>query len=192
MNLGDLLMVMLPGVDRISHFLWGSIEPPELYPPEARPSPEVREAGAAVLRLYYQYVDALVGVLAQDYGKDDLVLVVSDHGFEAGVVYAGLTGLHQTEKAIEGIIFARGRGIPAGGPAGTVSVNDVTPTILAWWGLPVADDMDGRPASFLGPRRTAARSIPTYDTTPIERLATTPSGVEAEIVEGLRALGYID
>ena len=72
-----------------------------------------------------------------------------------------------------------------------MSVNDVTPTILAWWGLPVADDMDGRPASFLGPQ-LAARSIPTYDTTPIERLATTPSGVEAEIIEDLKALGYID
>ena len=56
----------------------------------------------------------------------------------------------------------------------------------------MAEDMDGRPASFLGPRRSAARSIPTYDTTPIERLATTPSGVEAEIIEDLKALGYID
>ena len=71
-----------------------------------------------------------------------------------------------------------------------VSVNDVTPTILAWLGLPVAADMDGKVTSFL--RGGAAEEIATYDTTPIERVSTVPSGAEQAILEQLRALGYLE
>ena len=66
---------------------------------------------------------------------------------------------------------------------------DVTPTILAWLRLPVAADMDGAPAGFA--RSEAVGRIATYDTRPIERLASGASGVEEDIKDELRALGYI-
>jgi hypothetical protein len=71
-------------------------------------------------------------------------------------------------------------------------VNDVTPTILAWLGLPVARDMDGQPASFLAVDRDSVATIPTYDTRPIERLGGAPSGAEAMLLEQLRSLGYLE
>ena len=48
-------------------------------------------------------------------------------------------------------LFARGAGIAPGSDSGTPSVNDVPPTILAWLGLPLGEDMDGRVTSFLEP-----------------------------------------
>jgi hypothetical protein len=186
----DLLMVLLPGTDRVSHFLWGTIEAPELYPERLRPSPSAREAGAAALKRYYEYVDALVGALVERFGPDDLVMIVSDHGFEAGVRFAFLTGEHESQKAIDGVIFARGRGIPAGRSAGAMTVYDVTPTILAWLGLPVAMDMDGEVAGFV--RDAAEERIPTYDTASVERITTAPSGADEVLIEQLRALGYIE
>ncbi len=186
----ELLMVLLPGIDRVSHLLWGGLEPAELYPPELRPDPSARAALVAALEAYYVYTDALLGALLARFGPEDLVLVVSDHGFEAGVRLGFLTGVHQSEAAAEGVLFARGPGIPAGRPAGPVAIEDVTPTVLAWLGLPAAADMDGRPAPFLVV--PSAGTVASYDTTPVERLAPTPSGAEAAIVEELRQLGYVE
>jgi hypothetical protein len=73
-----------------------------------------------------------------------------------------------------------------------VSVNDVTPTILAWLGLPIGDDMQGRPAAFLAVEPARIARIPTHDTRPIERLGDAPSGAEDTLLEHLRSLGYLE
>jgi len=186
----SLLLCLLPGIDRVSHFLWGGLERAELYPPALQPSPSERVAMLAALEAYYVYTDALVGALLARFGPDDLVIVVSDHGFEAGAPLDFLTGAHESEAAAEGVIFARGPGIPAGRNAGPVGIEDVTPTVLAWLGLAQALDMDGRPAAFL--EVPAVATVPTYDTAPVEHLAVSPSGAEEEIVDQLRELGYVE
>jgi hypothetical protein len=186
----DLLMVLLTGIDRVSHTLWGAVAPPEAYPHHLRFSPAEREAGRAALDAYYAYTDALVGALVDRYGPDDLVIVLSDHGFEAGVMLGYLTGIHRTRKAADGVFFARGSGIPAAGSAGVVPVLDVAPTLLSWLGLPVGDDMDGAPSAFL--ELPPPQRVPSHDTEPVPRMATGPSGAEEAIVEQLRALGYVE
>jgi predicted AlkP superfamily phosphohydrolase/phosphomutase len=173
-----LLMVLLVGVDRLSHLLWAGIEDPDRH----------RAAGDALER-YYEFTDALVGRLAEGFGPRDLIVVLSDHGFES----AGpgkLSGTHASERARDGVLIAHGPGIAPGSPTLGTSVLDVTPTILAWLGLPVGADMDGRPAAFLDAGDVA--TIPTHDTRPIRRLEGENSGVEVEILEELRALGYIE
>lgn len=192
-----LMMVLLPGIDRVSHFLWGMLEPPEALSEGVRPTPEERAAGVAALRGYYVHTDRLIGLLLERYGPGDLVVVVSDHGFELGEasvevggVRSLLTGGHASEAASRGVLFARGPGVRRGAPVEGTSVNDVTPTILTWLGLPLGSDMDGRPAAFL--EREPPPPIATYDGKPIERLATQGRGAEPERLEELRALGYID
>ena len=96
----------------------------------------------------------------------------------------------RTARALVGVLFARGRGIPAGSSTRGVTVNDITPTILAWLGLPVARDMDGRPMASLDVEHV--EPIATYDTKPIPRLESESSAAEAEILEELRALGYLE
>jgi len=190
----DLLMVFLPGIDRVSHWLWGNLEPEDLYPPRLRPSAEERRAGVRALYSYYEYTDELIGLLLARFGADDLRIVVSDHGFEDGVFFKTLTGQHESERAAEGVFFAQGSGIQAGGSArgvdGPLSVDDITPTVLAWLGLPIGADMDGRPAA--GHDFGNIRTVPTHDTTPIERLRANESGAEPEVLERLRELGYIE
>jgi predicted AlkP superfamily phosphohydrolase/phosphomutase len=190
----EVLMLLLFGIDRVSHWLWGSLEPASAYPEHLRPSPAERDAGRAALLAYYVYTDALLGELLARYGPDDLVVVLSDHGFEAGVLFKHLTGTHESEQAVDGVFYARGPGLPAGeaaeGAGEFLSVNDVTPTILAWLGLPIAEDMQGRPmpAAVRGPLRT----LPSYDTTPVERLGGEDRETEAEILDQLQELGYIE
>ena len=186
----DVLMVFLPGIDRISHWLWGNLEPDELYPPGLRPSVDERQAGATALRQYYAFTDALIGRLVEGYAPEDLVLVVSDHGFEAGVSLMLLTGKHDSPNALNGVLFARGQGIPVDQPAGPVNVFELTPSVLTFAGLPVAQNMAAGPAPFLGKVRIAP--IASYDDIPIERYAPAQSGNEEDIIEHLRALGYLE
>lgn len=187
----DLLMVLLPGVDRVSHHLWGNVEPAEKYPPRLRPSDKARAAGVGALQEYYRYVDEIVGLLMEGYGPDDLIVVLSDHGFEAGTALMYLTGKHESEAAIEGVFFARGPGTPSGGDPGEISVRDVTPTLLAWFGIPIGDDMDGSPMAFLAASQRATR-IASHRQTPIEKVTSAPSGAEADIIERLRMIGYLE
>ncbi len=186
----DLLMILLPGVDRVSHFLWGVLEPAEEYPPELRPTPQERSDGKRAILTYYEYADALIGKLLARAGPRDMVIVVSDHGFEAGRALRFLTGVHESEDALDGILFASGPGITAGSRTDNVSVADITPSILAWMGLPVARDMDGKVASFLEIEHKPM--IASHDVGNIEFLETAPSGVEQDIVEQLRSLGYLE
>ena len=187
----DLLLVFLPGVDRISHALWGVLESPELYPRYLQPTETQREAGRQALFAYYEFVDALLGRLVERYSDEDLIVVVSDHGFEAGVPKLGnLTGDHKSAEAQLGIVFARGPGIRAGAPTDALGVYDITPTVLAWWGLPVGEDMDGAVAPFL--QIDALATVASHDTTPIERVSSAPSGADERILEDLRDLGYLE
>ncbi len=183
----DLMMVFLPGIDRVSHWLWGAVEP-DPDDGGSRFDARQRVAAAAALRATYAYTDALIGALLARYGADDLVMVVSDHGFEAGGAGA-LTGTHETVNALYGVVFARGPGIGAPTEPRGFSVNDVTPTILAWLGLPVAEDMDGRPGAFLHVPEVAR--IASYGG-PVERAGDAPSGAEGAILERLGALGYLE
>jgi predicted AlkP superfamily phosphohydrolase/phosphomutase len=186
----DVMMVFLPGIDRVSHMLWATVEPEEAYDPPIPMTPVLRAAGLAAMREYYRYTDALIGTLLEGYGDRDLVLVVSDHGFEAGRKLAFLTGVHDSEASVDGVIFAAGPGVQAPSDPRRISVNDVTPTVLAWLGLPVARDMDGRPASFLTGREVSW--VESYASTPVERPGSRPSGAEEDILEELESLGYIE
>jgi hypothetical protein len=190
----DLLMVLLPGVDRVSHFLWSSLQDDQsIYPEELRLSPSEQQAGRRALETFYAYVDALVGLLVARFGDDDVILVVSDHGFEPGRGLGILTGVHEGEAALDGIAFARGPGIAPGSSIRDFSVADVTPTLLAFMGLPLGDDMAGRVASFAPFGSTGeVETVPTHDTSRIARMPLGVSGAEGEIIEQLEQLGYIE
>ena len=99
-------------------------------------------------------------------------------------------GKTMTAAALDGVIFARGPGIEPGSSPGHTSVFDIAPSVLAWLGIPIPEDMVGRPAPFL--RVPDPGRVASYDDLPIERLETGGSGTETEIVEHLRALGYLE
>lgn len=187
----DLLMVLLPGVDRVSHFLWSGLQDDQsIYAEELRLSPSEQQAARRALESFYVYVDALVGLLVARFGDDDVILVVSDHGFEPGRGLGILTGVHEGEAALDGIAFARGPGIAPGSSIRDFSVADVTPTLLAFMGLPLGEDMAGRVASF-APFVDVA-TVPTHDTAEVARMPLGVSGAEDEIIEQLEQLGYIE
>ena len=86
-------------------------------------------------------------------------------------------------------MFARGRSIEAGDSIWGMSIYDVTPTVLAWLGIPTGRDMQGRPARFIDAQPPPP--VATHDLRPVERVGDAPSGAEDAIIEQLRRLGYV-
>jgi len=194
----DFSAVYFRGSDITSHFFWRFMEP-ESWKKEL--SAEAIETFSPVVERYYALADSLLGEVLELVDDDTYVVLLSDHGFAGHRGYRGFEGdvavgieMHRED----GIIFVSGPGIKRGGSIAGASVLDVTPTVLALAGLPVARDMDGRPltevmsSTFL--ERYPVVYIDSYevggaphgDLTPIE------SPVDDEIKEMLRSLGYID
>ncbi len=134
------------------------------------------------LEKYYRHIDTLIGQLLVKAGDTyDTIMITTDHGFD------------ERGHADNGWVLLRGPGIKK-----TVirqaSVLDITPTLLYLFGLPVADDMDGRPLSGAFAKATLEahpiKTIPTYETSPLNFIPAF-SEIDKDLEERLRDLGYI-
>jgi len=141
----DFSAVYFRGSDITSHFFWRFMEP-ESWKKEL--SADAVETFSPVVERYYALADSLLGEVLELVGDDTVVVLLSDHGFAGHRGYRGFEGnvavgieMHRED----GIIFVSGPGIERSGSIDGASVLDVTPTVLALAGLPVARDMDGRP-----------------------------------------------
>ncbi len=103
-----------------------------------------------------------------------------------------LSGTH--DRRTDGIFFAAGPRIDRDADIAVVDVLDMTPTILYALGLPVAESFDGRPRvdlfTPLFRRRNPVGSIPSWGET--RESSGTESAVDQDLLDELRALGYID
>ena len=194
----DFNAVYFRGADMVSHFFWRFMEPDSW---NRELSPEAVETFAPVVERYYSLADSLLGEMLALTDDDTIVILCSDHGFAGHRGYRGFEGdvavgvqMHRRD----GVVFIAGPGIAHGRTIGGASVLDITPTVLALSGLPVARDMDGRPLSevmtpeFL--ERHPVTYIDTYDvgTGKAEGEEPVESPVDDEIKEMLRSLGYIN
>jgi len=200
----DLEMILLRGVDPISHHFWKFFEPAAAaYGDAERPSSEEVSRYHSAIEDHYRYVDELLGEVGQS-EPDRVVMLLSDHGFEAGQQpFRGgvLSGTHETTAALYGVFVASGGPIRRGERVESVTILDIAPTVLHLLGLPLAESLEGRALVDIFEPRWAAghpvKAVPTYDCSPVtlspHALSAGPqSPVDEELREQLRALGYIE
>jgi Tfp pilus assembly protein PilF len=193
-----LRMIYYEGPDTTSH-LFMRYRPP-LLPGVARADMEL--FGAMVDR-YYELQDGYIGEIVRQAGEGATIILVSDHGFKSddsrpphSDPRIGKGDAADWHTPI-GVFLAAGPGIRSGLDLGAASVLDVTPTILALFGLPVARDMDGQPlAEALDPALLKERPVAWIDSYGGARSlgqedGAIASGEDAEMIEKLRNLGYI-
>ena len=163
------LAVRYDGLDVVSHYyLRYALLPTPRGVPEAE-----RRRYAQVIDRYYAYIDSELGLALESVRPGDLLLVVSGFGMErlspAKELLSKLlgdskiTGSH--ERAPDGFLLAYGTSIQRGRhPRGAIA--DVAPTLLYFFGLPVARDMDGFARSDIFTRDFASERpitfIPSY------------------------------
>ena len=191
--------------DAIDHFCHGFMQ---YHPPR---QPWVREEDferySQVVSTAYELHDQMLGTLLakarrKARGEDKLnVLLMSDHGFHPDHLRPRAIPDIPAGPAIEhsplGIFVLNGPGIKQDEPLYGVSVLDAAPTLLALFGLPTGEDMDGRVVKAAFEEPPEVGTIPSWEAVsgddgrhpPHTRLAPQAA---AEALDQLVALGYIE
>ncbi len=151
------------GLDTVGHYyLRYTLSPSPRGVPE-----EDRVRFVQVTERYYAFIDRELGLLIDGMAPGDLLIVVSGFGMQrlnpvkkwlAHVLGdPDFSGTH--DRAPDGFLLAFGAAVEPGRHQ-RGSIVDVTPTILYFFGLPVARDMDGYArADLFTPAFTAERPI---------------------------------
>jgi hypothetical protein len=185
------LLVLFRLVDQTCHT---ALHHSELVREHPESTPEQQRRFGQAVSEAYRRVDRAVGELVAACGAACNVVVLSDHGFELEDFPGGLRRYHH-QTAPDGILLAAGPAFRAGRADG-VSVNDMLPLFAYLKGLPLARDLSGRlPEELLAPALLSAsppRAVDTYGTRlrPSD-LASGAEAVDQEMLERLRALGYV-
>ena len=167
----DLMSVYYDSIDHFGHNFM------ELHPPRMKHvQDEDFEVFKDVMTGGYRLHDMLLGRLLQLAGDDATVIILSDHGFQNGEMRPPLQIDHGDNGKRSGagtnpvawhrpygIFVAAGPGIKQDERIYGASLLDITPTILTLFGLPVADDMDGRALTQMLIDPPAVDTIPSYE-----------------------------
>jgi predicted AlkP superfamily phosphohydrolase/phosphomutase len=186
----DLFAVYFGGVDVASHRFWKFA-----WPDDLRYGVGAEEAAilGRVIEEYYVYVDGALAEYLERLAPEDTLVVLSDHGFKP-VLLPGrpTTSGHHRE---EGILVLYGGAARRGGRITSAGLLDVLPTLLAILDVPIAVEMEGRvlreaiDPEFLD--RHPPRTVDRYQAAGGAPLPD-QSEVDANVLERLRSLGYID
>jgi hypothetical protein len=188
----ELFGIFFEGIDIVQHYFWEFMDPAGTG---TTPALTDRAAYGEIVERYYAWTDGLVGSLVEAGGDDRAILVVSDHGFRPSTerwADKGISGEHRRQAFF---LFA-GPGVRRGVHAAGVDAVDVTPTLMAYHAMPVAQDLDGqaRTALLTDSWRTthAVKPVATYETGPWPRGTLPSASAAGDLEERIRALGYIE
>ncbi|MFB3897501.1 MAG: alkaline phosphatase family protein [bacterium] len=193
----DLFLVYFEGGDIVGHKTWKYYQPQDFW----NVSRERARLYGQVIPSYYEYLDSVLGFYINQMDENTILLVLSDHGMESISAVAeklhSWVGPHisaEHENAPNGIIIVAGKGVIPKTKLTNATVFDITPTILWLFGLPVAQDMDGKVLqSGFNPQYFAPiREIPTYEFTKRQKVKSESLPIlNPEMEERLKSLGYI-
>lgn len=189
----DLLMVYLRGPDPVQHYAWDTVEPLKYRVPAAHLK---RDRGA--VEAVYRFSDKHVGEIVAAAGPGATIIVLSDHGAEPSL------DAHRSKRRdrpgghtrdAKGVLFIMGPNVIPGQGIRGAGPLDITPTIAWLLGLPIADDLPGRVLSeaFKPELRAAQPRLRTETYGQRSRIGeAAPSAADANMLEQLRGLGYIE
>ncbi|MCP4589935.1 MAG: sulfatase-like hydrolase/transferase [bacterium] len=189
----DFFACYFQGVDVISHYFWEFMQPEtagRTVPPERL------DSFGDTIEAMYRRQDTILGELLERFDDDTIVIVVSDHGFRPVPFdkrsIPTVSGWHR----LHGVLAIWGPGVKSGMTLTDASVFDITPTVLALMGEPVAKDMQGRvlEEAFEEGVLGAIDLVAVYDRMPEQapiNEADIQSPMDQAMLERLRGIGYI-
>jgi tetratricopeptide (TPR) repeat protein len=196
----EFMALYLEGTDTVAHLFM-----PYAPPPMDGVDPNAAQRFSRTVFEYYRHADEIVGKMIEAAPPGTAVLICSDHGFRTGsnrpftdsrIGYGQAADWHRKY----GLIVLAGAPFKKGHELDEASVLDLTPTVLALFGLPVADDMDGRPIlDAFEPDFLKAHPIsylPSYESSPVvvasARAGPADPAGDRDLKERLRSLGYLN
>lgn len=181
-------------IDAIGHEFM-PFHPPAL----AEVSPEEAAYYGEVVNRVYLYHDAMLGRLVELAGPDARVMVISDHGFESGARRPHGPVEPARWHRGQGIFVLHGPGIRADAMIEGATLLDIAPTVLTLFGLPIGEDMPGKPLIGAFAEAPEIARVPSWEDVPGEdgrRPATEhgeedPAAAQAVLAQFV-ALGYLE
>jgi|GEM_PF-2919891 len=184
--------VYIEGTDIVQHVFLRYARP-EWFTTAQQPTDEEKRALGPVIPNYYKWVDSRIGELLSHADDKTVIVVISDHGTEAGWRDMHYSGDHI--HGPPGIIILKGGPIKKGAAITCARVEDVAPTLLYLLGYPIGDDMDGKVV-------TGAISSDFLAAHPVQHLPTLDCGFQwggtvggttydRNLMEKLKAIGYL-
>lgn len=186
-------------LDSIDHFCHGFMN---YYPPKLDfISDDLYEKYKEVIDGIYKFHDMMLERIVKLAGEETTIMLISDHGFHSDHLRPKLIPDEPAGPAYQhrehGIFCVSGPGIKKDERIYGASLLDITPTILAIYGLPYATDMDGIPLLQIFENNTSIETIASWELIDGEtgmhpkEILTDP--IEAqEAIKQLVELGYIE
>jgi len=156
----DLALLYFQCSDSLLHRFWIFQKSPERIGARLRRhgiddthAKELKRRFGGVVDACYRDLDERIGRILTKLADDNtLVMVISDHGFgNAPIPHRIKDEPYSGAHLDDGVIIARGPTINPGTSLNNASVLDITPTVLRYFGLPVARDMPGKPLAEISP-----------------------------------------
>ena len=193
----DFMAVYFDGIDHFGHGFM------KYHPPRQDWIPERDfELYSNVIDMGYKFHDLMLGqMLSKIDLAETIVVMCSDHGFHPDHLRPRAIPKEPAGPAAEhrehGMFLIAGPGIRKDHLVHGATLLDVTPTILAVYGLPIGEDMDGEPLLDCFETEPELQWIESWDAVEGEA-GLHPEGKEmptadsAETMQQLVDLGYID
>lgn len=142
----------------------------------------------AALIQAYERLDDLIGQL-RSAKPDANILIVSDHG--VGLGYKFRQRRLQHVLGCPGIFIAQGPDVVASGPVLSWTMYDLSSTILAYFGVPLARDLKGRLRDDVLAVAPPTQVVQSYDGAVVNRHGSTGGEDPKSTLTRLKALGYV-
>ncbi len=192
----DFTAVYYDTIDHLSHAFM------QFHPPQMPAAPDEQfEIYHEVVTGAYRFHDMMLERLLQLAGPETTVILCSDHGFQSGALRPRGMVREPAGPAIwhreYGILVMRGPGLQKDERIYGASLIDIAPTILTLFGLPVGEDMDGRPLSEAFEEPPELKWIPSWEDVPgrcgmHDGEPDESPGESEQLVQQFVALGYIE
>ncbi len=211
----DLMLVYFEGTDSTAH-LFGHLFRAQGLAGEL--ALQQKKFGHAVESVYEE-ADRILGAFLEKLDRDTTLVVLSDHGFELGILPEDPSRLRDMRRVSEqfhrdhGVLFLYGAGVRSSARLEEPTLLDIAPTLLALGGIPPPADMPGRVLREGFVRLDEPARVATYEDRSQQREAggagpdaasPTPGGsagaanpanpanpADKALLEHLRSLGYL-
>ncbi len=192
----DFMAIYYDAIDHFGHAFMN------FHPPRLKGVPEnLFELYKGVVNGGYIFHDIMLERLLELAGDDTTVILMSDHGFQSDELRPRRIPKEPAGPAVQhrpyGIICMKGDGIQQDERIYGASLLDITPTILHLFGLPVGQDMQGKPLIQALEQPNQPDFIPSWEEVPGDCGMHSSDAVrdpwaEQAALDQLVALGYIE
>jgi len=185
--------------DAIDHFSHGFMK---YHPPRQDWIPERDfELYSGVVNAGYEFHDMMLGNMLDQVDDNTTIVICSDHGFHPDHLRPRKIPREPAGPAVEhrdlGMFLIAGPAFKKDELIHGANLLDITPTLLTLYGLPVGEDMDGKPLLQAFETPPEVERIPSWDEIEgddgrhSETVRQDPLAAKAAL-DQLVALGYID